>query len=129
MTDPQLETLLAALARDPGDALGWLAVADCLEELGQPHRAELLRVHRQLRGMREGKRRLEAEARVRKLLASGVQPCVPTFTNSLGMSFALVPAGVFWMGSFATEKGRYEDEVRHRVTLTRPFWLGTFPVT
>ncbi len=40
-----------------------------------------------------------------------------------------VPAGKFLMGSPADEPGRYDDETLHRVTLTRDFWLGRFPVT
>ncbi len=129
MTDPQLQRLLAALARDPGDDLLWLAAADCLEESGEGARAELLRLHRRLRGMGDGRPRLIAEGRVRKMLESGVRPCVPQTTSSLGMTFSLIPAGEFWMGSPPEERGRYDEEVRHRVTLTRPFWLGTFPVT
>jgi formylglycine-generating enzyme required for sulfatase activity len=48
------------------------------------------------------------------------------FTNSLGMTFVLVPPGTFEMGSPADEPGHglsgYE-ETRHTVTLTRPFYL------
>ena len=42
------ETLLAALAGDPGDELAWLALADELEEDGQPLRGELVRLTRRL---------------------------------------------------------------------------------
>ena len=38
--------------------------------------------------------------------------------------------GEFWMGSPEGEEGRFEDEgPRHRVRLTRGFWLGETPVT
>ncbi len=51
-------------------------------------------------------------------------------TNSLGMRFRLIPAGSFRMGSPNGEGGRMGDEgPRHRVTLTRPFYLGVFEVT
>jgi formylglycine-generating enzyme required for sulfatase activity len=50
-------------------------------------------------------------------------------TNALGMAFVWVPPGEFLMGSPPTEAGRAEDETRHRVTLPRGFFLGTFPVT
>jgi formylglycine-generating enzyme required for sulfatase activity len=33
------------------------------------------------------------------------------------------------MGSPESEAGRYEDEVRHRVRLTRGFWIARYPVT
>lgn len=35
-----------------------------------------------------------------------------------------IPPGTFWMGSREDESGRYDDETRHRVTLTQGFWLG-----
>lgn len=46
--------------------------------------------------------------------------------NSIEMSFQLIPAGSFRMGS----RGSYHDEEpRHLVQITQPFYLGTFPVT
>jgi formylglycine-generating enzyme required for sulfatase activity len=50
--------------------------------------------------------------------------------NSVGMRFVLIPEGAFWMGSPEDETQRGPDEgSRRRVTLTRPFYLGVFPVT
>ncbi|MDL2275305.1 formylglycine-generating enzyme family protein [Desulfosarcina sp. OttesenSCG-928-G10] len=51
-----------------------------------------------------------------------------SFTNSIGMEFMLIPAGLFMMGSPETEKGRYSDETPHKVTITQPFYLGKYPV-
>lgn len=51
------------------------------------------------------------------------------FTNSLGMEFRLIPAGTFTMGSPETEKGRYDNEKQHQVTITKPFWIGITQVT
>jgi formylglycine-generating enzyme required for sulfatase activity len=52
------------------------------------------------------------------------------FTNSIGMKFVLIPAGVFGMGSPDYEKGRREWEgPRHVVRVTRPFCLSVYPVT
>jgi uncharacterized repeat protein (TIGR02543 family) len=46
------------------------------------------------------------------------------------LAMALIPAGTFWMGSPATEEGRWDDEgPRHSVTLTRGFYMGIYPVT
>jgi uncharacterized protein (TIGR02996 family) len=40
----QLDLLLQALHRDPGDTTAWLTLADALEESGQVERAELTRL-------------------------------------------------------------------------------------
>jgi formylglycine-generating enzyme required for sulfatase activity len=41
-----------------------------------------------------------------------------------------IPPGTFLMGSPSTEDMRYGDEgPQHRVTLTRGFWMGVYPVT
>ena len=45
------------------------------------------------------------------------------------LELALIPAGTYMMGSPATEKNRGDDEVQHRVTISRPFYLGIHEVT
>ena len=62
------------------------------------------------------------QARIREPFERGEQEA----TNSIGMRFRLVPAGEFRMGS-----GRgYDDEKPvHRVTVSRPFYLGVHEVT
>ena len=64
-----------------------------------------------------------------QVLASGVRPCVPALTNSLGMEFVVIPAGKFRMGSPVREPQRMLDETLHTVCITRPFSLGAHPVT
>ena len=48
---------------------------------------------------------------------------------ALEMKMKLIPAGTFIMGSGKTEADRREDEVRHEVTITRPFYMGVHEVT
>jgi formylglycine-generating enzyme required for sulfatase activity len=51
-------------------------------------------------------------------------------SNSIGMTFTLIPAGKFVMGSPETEVGRRDHEgPQHEVEITRSFYLGIFPVT
>lgn len=50
-------------------------------------------------------------------------------TNSLGMTFVYIPPGTFMMGSPSNEPGRDDDEIQHRVTLTRGFYLQATEVT
>jgi len=53
----------------------------------------------------------------------------PTFSNSIGMKFILIPPGTFTMGSPHSEKGRYSNETQHEVTLRQAFYLQTTEVT
>jgi len=60
----------------------------------------------------------------------GSEPNVPGVmeaTNSIGMKLRLIPAGEFSMGS--PESDRDDGETQHRVTITKPFYLGETEVT
>jgi formylglycine-generating enzyme required for sulfatase activity len=50
-------------------------------------------------------------------------------TNGVGMKLVRIPPGSFMMGSPPGEDGRRDDETRHRVTLTKSFYMGVHPVT
>lgn len=41
----------------------------------------------------------------------------------------LIPPGTFMMGSPSDEYGRNSNEYFHKVTLTKPYYIGVFPVT
>ncbi|WP_207691606.1 SUMF1/EgtB/PvdO family nonheme iron enzyme [Desulfonema limicola] len=60
-------------------------------------------------------------------------PVIPVtsdeLTNSLGMKFVYIEPGSFMMGSPENEPGRDSDETRHRVTLTKGFYMQTTEVT
>jgi len=49
---------------------------------------------------------------------------VPT----LGMKMKLIPAGTFTMGSPKGEIERRADEIQHKVTISKPFYLGVYEV-
>jgi formylglycine-generating enzyme required for sulfatase activity len=60
------------------------------------------------------------------------EPNVPAgmgVTNSIGMKLRLIPAGEFMMGSPRTDSGRIDNETQHRVSITKPFYLGVTEVT
>ena len=46
-----------------------------------------------------------------------------------GAKFVLIPAGTFMMGSPEDEIGHMDDETLHQVTISKPFYLQTTPVT
>ena len=83
--------------------------------------------------------------RVVLALPQPARSAAKTFTNSIGMKFALIPAGEFWMGnghSFEEEHKTFapyenvfpashlkDQYPRHRVRITRPFYLAANHVT
>jgi uncharacterized protein (TIGR02996 family) len=122
------QAFLQAMQENPDDTALRLIFADWLEERGD-QRSELIRLLHTLTQSVKVREREKLEDRLRNLLASGVQPVGPFWTNSVGMKFAWIPGGTFPMGSPKSEKGRGSDETQHQVTLTRGFWLAIHPVT
>src|SRR3954467_9413557 len=58
------------------------------------------------------------------------QAAEPTYTNSVGMEFVLIPAGTFLMGSADDDRETAANEKpRHPVTITKPVYLGKYEVT
>ena len=49
--------------------------------------------------------------------------------QGVSLEMVLIPAGKFMMGSPESEKGRYNDETQHEVTLTKPYYMGSYAVT
>jgi formylglycine-generating enzyme required for sulfatase activity len=45
--------------------------------------------------------------------------------NSIGIELKLIPSGTFTMG----QKGGETNETPHKVTLTKPYYMGVYPVT
>ncbi len=52
-----------------------------------------------------------------------------TLPGGVEMEMVYVEPGSFTMGSPESEAGREKDETQHRVTLTKGFWIGKYPVT
>ncbi len=50
-------------------------------------------------------------------------------TNSIGQTFVYIRPGTFMMGSPLKEKGRRDNEILHKVTLTKGFYMQTTEVT
>ncbi len=131
-----LAGLLEGIVAHPLEEDRYHVLADWLEEHDDPHRAELLRLHRQLLAScttPELPQRTGWQARLVRLLEQGVRPCLPQRTTTLpggaSITFSFLPPGTFLMGSPPSEKDREEDETQHRVTLTKGFFLAVTSVT
>jgi formylglycine-generating enzyme required for sulfatase activity len=62
--------------------------------------------------------------------AFSVHAAEKTYTNSIGMEFVLIPAGSFTMGADKNfEKALDSETPQHRVTISKPFYLGKYEVT
>jgi formylglycine-generating enzyme required for sulfatase activity len=122
------QALLEALAGEPSSSVLWHALADCRQEMGDPA-GELLQLHLRVRAEWNSPGREAWQMRMAELLADDVTFGLPTFTNSQGMQFVLVPPGRFLMGSPVTEQGRSPHEQQHVVEITRAFWMGVHHVT
>jgi uncharacterized protein (TIGR02996 family) len=123
------QAFLRAMQQNPHDNALRLVFADWLDERGDA-RGELIRLLHTLTQSIEVRERSKLEDRLRSLVASGIQPVGPFWTNSIGMKFAWIPAGTFLLGSPENEEGREKLYERlHQVTLTRGFYLAIYPVT
>jgi len=139
---------------DPFEEIRWLVLADWLEENDDPRRGELLRLHRRLlatccepeehlqrvrqhwlarllfRRREQQSHRARWHARIVELIGKGVHPCVPQeivlFPDAVPMTFSFIPPGQFLMGS--NDESLVDGPV-HKVTLTRGFFMGIYPVT
>jgi len=49
--------------------------------------------------------------------------------DGINLEMVFIPAGEFMMGSPETEKDRNINEAQHRVIITKPFYIGKYPVT
>jgi len=54
---------------------------------------------------------------------------VKVISNSIEMKLARIPAGAFMMGSPRKEAERNRTEILHKVTISKPFFIGVYEVT
>ena len=140
------DAFLRAILETPDDETPRLVFADWLEEHGdliQAARGELMRVQCELaRWVPDLPRRTALQERESTLIRTFAQHWsdhlwdeqrrfeLDRLTNAIAMDLTRIPAGTFLMGAPESEPDHYYDELpQHAVTLTRPFYLGVYPVT
>ncbi|MFQ3650764.1 MAG: formylglycine-generating enzyme family protein [Gemmataceae bacterium] len=126
---------LQAIQAEPTDRSVWLIFSDWLEESGRLPEARLVRLRHQLiEDEQPSEQRERRQRELSRLLRKRVKVPAATITLSLSaqvaLTLSLISPGVFLMGSLSEEPDRYENEgPRHRVRMTRPYYLGIYPVT
>ena len=73
-----------------------------------------------------GTREVEASSAVPRQRAVSISAPDPRLVDRFGISFVLIPAGTFQMGS---NHGADDVKPVHTVRLSQPFYLGIYPVT
>src|SRR5947209_952208 len=92
------------IASQPHDWAPRLVFADWLEERGDP-RGELLRLLHELLQPQEPRAHRRKRARLQELVAAGTPAPGPFHVNEVGITFALIPPGTFWMGGTSSPQG------------------------
>ncbi|BBM86580.1 hypothetical protein UABAM_04966 [Candidatus Uabimicrobium amorphum] len=59
----------------------------------------------------------------------GLQLTKEMTKNGVNFVFKMIPPGKFWMGSPKEEKDRDNNEVRHKVRISKAYWVGETEVT
>jgi len=75
---------------------------------------------------------VEAKRRQQQTAASlNIKPVVtlPLGRKSTSVAFALIPAGMFVMGSPESDRYHRDDETEHEVEITKPFYMSTTEIT
>ena len=72
---------------------------------------------------------IELNGGEKKHLTISLKPDAQTLTNSINMTFVLIPSGSYKMGSSEKEPGREQNEILHQVILTNDFYMQTTEVT
>ena len=98
------QAFLQAMQDDPEDTSLRLVFADWLEEQDD-QRGELIRLLHTLTQSLDVPDRSKLEDRIRGLVSAGVKPVGPFLTNTLGMTFAWIPAGTFLMADLKVKEG------------------------
>jgi formylglycine-generating enzyme required for sulfatase activity len=123
------ETDYALLAEVPRDWTGDVATLACTARQGGAVAGRLTKVvGLYLSGDNAARQRIEKQLETAPPTAAGVPK--ELITNSIGMKLKLIPAGSFLMGATPDDTEAKKDEKpQHKVTITRPFYLGVYEVT
>jgi formylglycine-generating enzyme required for sulfatase activity len=99
------------------------AVRNTAEEARQKaEREEQQRKEKETAAAEEAARQFAENVRNKK-------PISLPLSGDVSLELLPVPTGSFMMGSPADEPGRYNDETRHEVTISKPYWMGKYEVT
>ena len=142
--------LMRRARAEPDEPFHRMVLADWLERLADPDALEMCRV---LRASFEGHEiiPLEPQAAARMAPMIGARrgwfcgpwlgrgeeleqlwlssACTEELPDGVPLEMEYIPAGTFMMGSPESQEERSDDEKLHPVTISKPFYLGKYPVT
>ena len=123
------ETDYALLAEVPKDWTGDVATLACTARQSGAVVGRLTKVvGLYLSGDNAARQRVEKQLETAR--PAGPSEPKELITNSIGMKLKLIPAGSFLMGATPDDTEAEKDEKpQHKVTITRPFYLGVYEVT
>jgi formylglycine-generating enzyme required for sulfatase activity len=117
--DGNLEALEVDMATSvPNTGSPILMALDNIRTLVEARLAPLVPEH--------GTREVEASSAAPRQRAVSISAPEPRLVDRFGISFVLIPAGTFQMGS---NHGADDEKPVHAVHISQPFYLGLYPVT
>ncbi|QEH38396.1 Serine/threonine-protein kinase pkn1 [Aquisphaera giovannonii] len=122
------QTDYAILAEVPRDWTGDVATLACVARQGGAAAGRMTKViGLYLSGDNSARQRVETLLETARPTASATER--ELISNSIGMKMRLIPAGPFLMGATGESQAYADEKPQHRVTITRPFYLGVYEVT
>ncbi len=142
--------LMRRARAEPDEPFHRMVLADWLERLADDDALEMCRV---LRASFEGHEIIPLEPEVAGRLAPMIgarrgwfsgswlgrgeeleqlwlaSACTEELPDGVPLEMEYIPAGTFMMGSPESQEERSDDEKLHPVTISKPFYLGKYPVT
>jgi formylglycine-generating enzyme required for sulfatase activity len=102
------------------------------EKAEAERRAAIVKEQRRAEENAEAERQAVIVEEQRRVAAPKVElPKTRTFDlgNGVNLEMLLIPVGTFMMGSPESEAERRNNETQHQVTISKPYYLGIYPIT
>ncbi len=128
-----LEEFLNATDPTKADAVPdeseFATVLERVVELNARARPEIAQTAKAEKRVEAGRKPLKITVGISPIPGGAVKKIGVDIAGATEMPMVMIPAGTFTMGSPETELFRKDDEMQHKVTITKPYYLGVYTVT